>query len=372
LKATTDEVEAQALWRALLSIRGVSARLAAELPKTELPREVARAGLRPAREGTQHQALVPELLKSAGLTLSTRQLSAAELQQLAAEAIAKGDPARGEHIYRRSDLACVACHAIGGAGGKIGPDLTSIGASAPADYLVESLLYPNAKIKEGYHSALISTKDGQEHSGMIAKETSTEILLRTATNQEISIPTQNVARRTSVGSLMPAGLIDTLLPEERLDLITFMSQLGKPGDFDAAKGGVARTWKLYLILSANEHLGVERVVRGDFSLNGWVPAYALASGTLPGKASEEAFPNRGNNRGLFAATRFESTRGGTANFTLSGDAQGVWVNGVPVPVAAKFSAPIKAGANAVVVQIKDALEPGPLTLRSSDVTFLVE
>lgn len=372
LKATTDEVEAQALWRALLSIRGVSARLAAELPKTQLPREVARAGLRPAREGTQHQALVPELLKSAGLSLSTRQLSAAELQQLAEEAIAKGDATRGEHIYRRSDLACVACHAIGGAGGKIGPDLTSIGASAPADYLVESLLYPNAKIKEGYHSALISTKDGQEQSGMITKETATEILLRTATNQEISIPTQNVARRTSVGSLMPAGLIDTLLPEERLDLIKFMAQLGKPGDFDAAKGGVARAWKLYLILSANEHLGVERVVHGDFSLNGWTPAYALASGTLPGKASEEAFANRGNNRGLFAATRFESTRGGTATFTLAGEAQGVWVNGVPVPVAATFSAPIKAGANALVVQIKDALEPGPLTLRSSDVTFLVE
>ena len=49
----------------------------------------------------------------------------------------------------------------GGAGGKIGPDLTSIGASAPPDYLVESLLYPNAKIKEGYHSVLIATKDGK-------------------------------------------------------------------------------------------------------------------------------------------------------------------------------------------------------------------
>jgi len=135
----------------------------------QLPQGVARAGLRPAREGTQHQALVPVLLKAAGLSVSGVQLSAAELQAMAREALAKGDAARGEHFYRRSELACVACHAIGGAGGKLGPDLTSIGASAPPDYLVEALLYPNAKIKEGYHSVLLSTSDGQEHNGMITR-----------------------------------------------------------------------------------------------------------------------------------------------------------------------------------------------------------
>ncbi len=372
LETTTNEAEAQALWRALLSIRGVSARLAIELPKTEIPQAVARAGLRPAREGTQHQALVPVLLEKAGLALSSRQLTSAELQQLAQEAALKGDPVRGEHIYRRTELACVACHALGGAGGKLGPDLTSIGASAPGDYLVEALLYPNAKIKEGYHSALISTKDGQEHSGMIARETATEIILRTVTNQDISIPTQNVARRTSVGSLMPAGLIDGLLPDERLDLIKFMSLLGKPGDFDAAKGGVARSWQLYLLVSANQHLGVERVIQGDFTLPSWARAYSLANGTLPKEASVEAFPNRGNNRGLFAATRFTSTRGGNATFTLSGDVQGLWVNGTLVPVASTFTAPVKAGANVIVIQQTNAIEPGPIALRSSDVTFLME
>ena len=80
---------------------------------------------------------MPVLLKAAGLSVAGAQLSADEMRALAREALAKGDPARGEALYRRSELACVSCHAIGGAGGKIGPDLTSIGASAPADYLVE-------------------------------------------------------------------------------------------------------------------------------------------------------------------------------------------------------------------------------------------
>jgi putative heme-binding domain-containing protein len=324
--------------------------------------------LRPAREGGQHQALIPVLLKNAGLSLSSVQLSSTELQQLAQEALAKGDAARGEHIYRRTDLACVACHAIGGAGGKIGPDLTSIGASAPPDYVVESVLYPNAKIKEGYHSVMIATKDGQEQSGMIVKESETEVMLRTATNQEISIPTRNIARRTNVGSLMPAGLIDSLVPEERLDLIKFISQLGKPGDYDAAKGGVARSWKLYLILSTNEHLGVERVVQGDLTLKDWVPALSLVNGALPKEAIESAYPNRNNNRGLFAATQFDSAKGGTAKFALVGGAKGIWVNGELVKPAPQFTVPVKPGANTVVLQLDD-VKPADVKLSSGDVTF---
>jgi putative heme-binding domain-containing protein len=370
LQTTTDEAQAQALWRSLLGIRGVSARLARELETAKIPQETARAGLRPAREGNQHQALVDVLVKHAGLSLANVQLSAADMQALAAEALAKGDSVRGEYIYRRENLACVACHAIGGAGGKLGPDLTSIGASAPPDYLVESLLYPNAKIKEGYHSVLIATRDGQELNGMIQRETAAEVVLRDAANKDVSIPTQNISRRTSVGSLMPAGLIDALLPEERLDLIKFMAQLGKPGDFDAAKGGVARTWKLYLVLSSNQHLGVERVVAGDFSLNDWQPALSLTSGVLPARVVEAQFPNRGNNRGLFAATQFESSAGGTVTFTLSGTVKGIWLNGATVKPGAQFRAAVKPGINTLVLQLDD-VTPADTKLTSADVSFVV-
>ncbi len=369
LKATTDETQAQALWRSLLGIRGMSTRLATELEKTELPRDVAKAGLRPAREGTQHQALVPVLMKQAGLTLSNVQLSGADLQAMAREALAKGDAARGELIYRRTELACVACHAIGGAGGKLGPDLTSIGASAPADYLVESLLYPSAKIKEGYHSAMISMKDGQEHSGMIVRESATELVLRNAANQDVSLAVSNVARRTSVGSLMPAGLIDALLPEERLDLMKFLTQLGKPGAFDAAKGGVARAWKLYIVVSANEHLGAERVIAGDFSLNDWQPVFSLTSGQLPREAIEAAVPNRGNNRGFFGATQFESAKGGTVKFAVDGEIRRAWLNGVLLKPGTEITATAKAGVNTLVLQLND-VRPDNLTVRAGDVTFL--
>ena len=206
---------------------------------------------------------------------------------------------------------------------------------------------------------------------MIAKESETEVVLRTAANQDVSIPVRNIAKRTSVGSLMPAGLIDALLPEERLDLVKFLAQLGKPGDYDAAKGGVARAWKLYLVLSGNEHLGVERVIAGDFTLNDWQPAFSLVSGALTREIVEGMYPNRGNNRGLFASTQFESARGGAVKFTLTGEVKRAWVNGALVKAGAEFTAPAKPGVNTVVLQLND-VQPATIKLSSGEVTFLTQ
>ncbi len=368
--AASSEADAPALWRALLAVRGASARLTTELPKIQLPPAIASAGLRPAREGNLPAGLVPVLLQAAGLTLSSVQLSSTELQALALQAVATGDAARGERIYRRPELACVACHAIGGAGSKLGPDLTSIGASAPPDYLVESLLYPNAKIKEGYHGISLTTKDGRELSGMIARETATELVLRDAANQEVSVAVQNIAKRNSVGSLMAAGLIDGLLPEERLDLFKFLVQLGKPGAYDAAKGGVARRWNLFLSVSRNQHLGLEPAVRGDPTLADWQPVLSLVDGTLPADLITTIYPSFSNTRGLFAATRFESAKGGPAAFALAGTVKDAWLNGELIKPGATFTVAAKPGPNVLVLQLDPASLPPALKLASGDVTFI--
>ncbi len=367
LQAVADEAEAQGIWRSLLTVSGAGERLAVVLPRMNLRPEVARAGLQPVREGARHQALVPVLLEAAGLSLADTRLTSAGMRALAEEALAAGDARRGELVYRRPELACIACHAIGGAGGKLGPDLTGIGASAPADYLVEALLDPNARIKEGYHSVLITTTDGRELGGVIARETATEIVLRDAAGGETALPVRAIAHRTAMGSLMPAGLIDGLLPEERLDLIRFLAQLGKPGEFDASRGGVARAWRLYLVVSKNQHLGTQRVVEGDFGLPDWTPVFSLANGALPKEAGEAALG--GNSRGLFAATEFESVHGGEAVFTIAGRTKGAWLNGAVVQPGAEFRASVKPGRNTLVLQL-DENRREDVTLRSGDVTFV--
>jgi hypothetical protein len=45
--------------------------------------------------------------------------------------------------------------------------------------------------------------------------------------------------------------MDNLSTEERTDLIRFMSELGKPGPYDASKGNVARSWKFFALNAAD-------------------------------------------------------------------------------------------------------------------------
>ena len=131
--------------------------------------------------------------------------------------------------------------------------------------------------------------------------------------------------------------------------------------------------KIRQLVDIAAEIGVERVVQGDFTLEDWTPAFSLTGGALPKEAVEQQFPHRGNNRGLFAATRFESTRDGSATFRVQGDVKGLWVNGTIARPGADgvVRAPVKRGVNAFVLQLND-VTPGDVTLRSADVTFLME
>ena len=150
LQDTTKEDEALSLWRELLNNKGASEILAKALPSSGFPAVAGKAGLRAARETAKSETeLVMALTRAAGLQDADTMLTTNEIKQLVEEVAAQGNAAHGEKIFRRAQQSCTSCHAIGGVGGKVGPDLTSIGASAQVDYLVESVFYPNKAIKEG-------------------------------------------------------------------------------------------------------------------------------------------------------------------------------------------------------------------------------
>src|SRR5262249_4937063 len=160
------------------------------------------------------------------LTEVKRELSAKEMEQFVADVQKTGNAARGELLYRRKDMVCIRCHAIAGAGGQVGPDLTSIGASAQVDYLIESILLPSKAIKENYHALIVSTKAGQIVTGIKVRETKDELVLRDADDKEITIPIKEIDERgNSPKSLMPEGLADPLTRGELLDLVRFLSEL---------------------------------------------------------------------------------------------------------------------------------------------------
>ncbi len=155
-----------------------------------------------------------------------------------------GDPAAGELVYRRPGLGCVRCHAIGGAGGQVGPDLSSVGANAPTDYIIESLIEPEKAVKDGYALTSVRRTDGQVLMGTLIRDTGSAVLLRNAADAVVTIPNNLIEKQEILpGSLMPAGLISSLTREEFVNLTSFLALLGETGDFRVPAAQYVRRWE---------------------------------------------------------------------------------------------------------------------------------
>lgn len=374
----TREADLRATWTTLLRQKGAADLVTKNLRGNALSESAATVGIRVARETGRNLTELLLALEQAGqLAPSESAVSQDRIARLAQAAMDQGDPDRGESVYRRLELGCVMCHAIGGVGGLVGPDMTSIGASAPIDYLVESLLAPNDKVKEGYHSLIVETNDGEEYSGILVGEDTSELLLRNAANQTVSIAKQNIANRITGGSLMPAGLIDGLTPNEQLDLFRFLSALGKPGRFDAARGNVARLWRLRAGRHTDEQFGLDRII-GDLNGRGWQPAMTRVDGRLEQGAMRQALNLRNINQvtsliGLFAATKLQVPREGTVNLALAAPENSLlWIDGHATPFKSQLALDLEAGIHEIVLKLDPRSLPDSIQAQCNEGTFLVK
>src|SRR5205807_9166062 len=94
------------------------------------------------------------------------------------ETLYGGDAAAGDKIFReRSDVSCIRCHMLRRQGGIVGPPLDGIGAKQTREYLLESLVYPNAKIAAGFESVILKLKDGSVMTGIVKREDDRVLML---------------------------------------------------------------------------------------------------------------------------------------------------------------------------------------------------
>ena len=174
---------------------------------------------------------VPELLaalnKAGGLKPVSSSMSPQDRSKLIADARASGSAERGRQIYQRTAMACTTCHLVNGKGGKLGPDLSTVGSYMTPESLLESLLNPSTDIKQGYETVVVTRKDQTVVSGLLQRKTDTSVLVRDPSGKVVSIPTGEVAKvDTSPVSLMPPGLTSSLRRDELVDLMTFLTSLG--------------------------------------------------------------------------------------------------------------------------------------------------
>jgi len=365
------ETDPSPLVAAFGSRQGGAAALAKSLAEKKLKVDVAKLALRAARAAPKPLPALTAAIRKAGRLSSTpKKWKAEEIEQLAAEAQRQGDPARGESIYRRNSLACMKCHAIGGAGGLVGPDLVSIGASAPVDYLVESLVEPNKKIKENFHSQVVTTEDGQVLIGVPVRSTDSELVLRDAENRLVTVPRGSIESVTQGRSLMPDGTAEPLTRRELVDLVSFLSQLGKVGSYSLSKEKLVRSWQTLLPTGqAYHHLRRQGHVAASKHLPdlSWAPRYSTVAGKLPladlpqfisrvwGGAEGERY------RSAFVRFDLKTRKAGKVELVWN-DSAGltVFVNGKPWAAAEKMAVELPAGNHRVVVGVDLSKRTSPL------------
>ena len=275
------------IYDCFLSRVGGADALAKAVSEKKIAVNVAAAGVTQAESsGGGSPGLIEALSIAGNLDPIVQALSEEEMIQLVADVKSSGDADRGEIIYRRSQLLCQACHAIGGGGGLVGPDLVSIGSSAPLDYIVESLLEPAKKIKEGYHTTVLTTKAGGVLTGALIRESGSELVLRMIDGSEKRIAVSSVAKKEIAPvSLMPPGLTSMLRKDEFLDLVKFLSELGKEGRYKVPSKRFARRWR---VISSDHTLDLKKVGKaqlGALLQSGaelpWSPDFSMVSGQLP-------------------------------------------------------------------------------------------
>jgi putative heme-binding domain-containing protein len=144
--------------------------------------------------------------------------------QTVLKSLPAGDAVRGLSLYHSTKVNCGGCHQMGYLGGKIGPELTRIGASRTREALLEAILYPNQRIEQGFQSTQVLTVDGRVVHGIpTAKSSESLIELRVSADRVESIPQAEVEEiKPSDISIMPGGMAELLSPQELSDLLSLL------------------------------------------------------------------------------------------------------------------------------------------------------
>lgn len=367
LRTLPTQTDVSALYGAFLANKEGVRALADELTVRKIPENRAIAG----RQLLQRQVpynqrnnesvkLLAKALEASGGVLPVekmpQELSSQEISSLAKIVKETADPVKGELVFRKNSVACMTCHAIGGAGGRIGPDLSSLGTSSPAETIIRSILYPNQSIKEGYELQRVAKKDGSELMGYLVSNGTADVVLRDVAGQEISIPKSQISVIEKVpGSLMPSGLTAGLDKQEFANLIAFLSKMGESGQFRVPTTRFVRRWS---VVSATPELtkkireeGIGYVVKENAKV-ALQPIYGKVSGELP-LDELPVIDLNATKRYSFVRFDIEVVSKGLVNLGLSA------TNGITAWVGQK---PIKLTSNGIVADLPQGIHAITLAL----------
>lgn len=125
-----------------------------------------------------------------------------------------GDAERGRELF---DARCTRCHAVDGEGGRLGPDLSRIGAVRSRDALVTAIRDPDAAIPGGYRTVTLVPRNGDPIRGLLKGEDAFSIQIMDMAQRLRGFRISDLSDvQRSPESIMPA-FSDARLPAADLD-----------------------------------------------------------------------------------------------------------------------------------------------------------
>jgi len=362
LAEATPQDDPTALIQAFLDRKNGSEKLAASLGSANLSGDVAKLALRTMYAAGHSDAALSDILsKAAGIAVDAPPPTGDELTRIIAQVTEKGDAARGERVFRRTDVGCMKCHSVSGGGGNVGPDLSPLGATSPVEYVVNSILNPNLAVKELYITKMIVTSGGQTFSGIVVDRNEQQVKLKNALGQIITIPTADIDEEVEGKSLMPQGLTKFLTADEFLDLARFVSELGKPGPYALRKTPTVQRWRV--LKNPNSQLVAEapnveflRELVLAAPDEQWLPAFGRVAGSLP---LDEVKALAGSPV-LYLQGTIEVVEPGAVGLVMqSTDPAQAWLDVTSFDPQQKFTADLDKGTHTLTVRVALGDRPMP-------------
>ncbi|MEM7374124.1 MAG: PVC-type heme-binding CxxCH protein [Bacteroidota bacterium] len=229
LTETSSISNAQIIFGAFCSMEQGPDLIGEQLTGKSIHSDVALRGIRVAQStGRDLSALVSILNQAGDLKPLGMFLTQEQRKKLLSDVRKNGNARNGKNIYYRPALICATCHEINGEGGKVGPDLSSLGAYMTPESILESILNPNTDIKQGYETVVVTKKDGTVIGGTLDRKTESGALIRDAIGNLVTVANSEIENmEVSSVSMMPPGLVSSLRYDELVDLMTYLTNLGK-------------------------------------------------------------------------------------------------------------------------------------------------
>jgi len=148
-----------------------------------------------------------------------------DLQGKTASTSVPGDPKHGKQLFFGS-AGCSSCHALGGAGGFIGPDLTAYAQTHSAERMKAAIIDRAARDSKFEVATVIGT-DGRKYRGIVRNEDNFSLQLQSLDGSFhffSKARLKHIEREPS--SLMPSDYRLKLTPGELDDLVSYLHDAG--------------------------------------------------------------------------------------------------------------------------------------------------